>query len=308
MASTTQQTGLNTPAHAEGHRKLKAWTTRFHAALSDAEGYAKLHHGLFREFEGLSDEVRGSTKRSIIPYVEAIMNHTASQGYQESVHYEPLFKGLSAYCTNLPPPLWIAPPDQFSKSPSPTLPPPPPAPRKTMPTIAANRTIPPRPVPKKPSQIPAPVPHNTASPSPHTNEATTKGKGRADKPIKRDGPSTVAADAIHVKHLPKGKKRAKQSKEFVELTTDAEKDSSDEEKKPPGQVNQKEPVKCVTCERDGHPCMTNPSTVGNVSPACYECFQRKRKCSLCLKPAGESRKKKTAVTVAAGAPGELTSK
>jgi hypothetical protein len=318
MAPTTQQTASNTTGHAEGHRRLRDWTTRFHAALSDTEAYGKVHHGLFREFEQLCDEVRGSDRRSIIPYVDAIFNHTASQGYQQAVHYDPLFNGLVAYCKNLPPPIWVAPADQFDKSPTPTLPP---IPKET--SRSPSRTIAPRPLPKKLSHNPAHIPKaaGPAQPTKTGKQATdmpqagpgpgtiAKGKGRADKAVKRGATSMPATATVHVKHLPKGKKRSKLSKDWIDITTDdEEKESSEEEKKSVPSANQKEPVKCVTCERDGHPCMTNPSTVGNVSPACYECFQRKRKCSLCTKPAGESRKKKTTVAVAAGSAGELTSK
>ena len=101
--------------------QLKDWTTRLYSALGNSESYAKLHMGFFREFKQLSDKVCGSIKHLIVPYVKAVFNHMALQGYQPHIYYEELFQGMSMYCQNLPPPTWVPPPDQFNRSPTPTL-------------------------------------------------------------------------------------------------------------------------------------------------------------------------------------------
>ena len=269
-------------AYSESHRKLKDWTTRFYSALSNSEGYAKVHQTFFREFEKLSDEVRGSGKRSIVPYIAPVFNHTASQGYQPDIHYDPLFQGMSAFCQNLPPPSWVAPPDQFDKSPTPTLqslPPLPPAPTKPNPGA-------------KPSQLaPAPSPRPIVPPA--------KSKAKVDKPPKAIAPTRTEPTAKD--KAPAKTTKQKKSKEFVDDTTDGEYNGSEEESKPVT----RELVKCVACEKDGSPCLVNPSTAGKSSPACYECFVSKRKCSLCKKPVG---RKKKPVAVIPGAAGELSSK
>lgn len=306
-SNTTQRTHHETSqttkdaAYAEGHLKLKDWTTRFYKELNDSEGYAKVHKTFFREFEKLSDQVRGSGKRSIVPYIAPVFNHTASQGYQPDIHYDPLFQGMSAFCQNLPPPAWVAPPDQFDKSPTPTLQPLPPLPPSApkMPNAIA----------KPPTRRTQPVP----APSPPPVAPSNKSKGKADKttskekPAKEPAPSRTKPPAKD-KVAPKSTK-PKKSNEYVEdETTDGERRdvaASDgegrvEESKP----KDKEAVKCVSCEKDGNPCLVNPSTIDNASPACYECFTAKRKCSLCKRGG----RKKKPVAVPPGGVGELSCK
>ena len=112
----------------------------------------------------------------------------------------------------------------------------------------------------------------------------TAGKVRAELP--KDLPSP--AGKICRKAMAKGKRPVKPL-EPIEQTTDAEnKESSDEEKKAPAPVVNKELVKCLSCEKDGSECIVNPSTVGKLLLACYECFAAKKKCSLYRKPGGES--------------------
>ena len=122
MAPKAQYT---TPAahHAEGHCRLNQWMMCLYAALNNENTYEKAHLSLFREFEVLSDLVCRSEKPSIIPYIEAIFNHTMSQGYQQDVHYQPLLQAMAAYCNKAPPPIWVAPPDKYSWSLTPGLPP-----------------------------------------------------------------------------------------------------------------------------------------------------------------------------------------
>ena len=100
----------------------------------------------------------------------------------------------------------------------------------------------------------------------------TAGKVRAELP--KDLPSP--AGNICRKAMAKGKRPVKPL-EPVEQTTDAgNKESSDEEKKAPAPVVNKELVKFLSCEKDGSECIVNPSTVGKLLLACYECFQQRR--------------------------------
>ena len=122
MAPKAQHTA---PAacHAEGHRRLNQWTMCLYVALNDKDMYEKAHQSLFREFEALYNLVCRSEKPSIIPYIKAIFNHTALQGYQQEIHYQPLFQAMAAYCNKAPPPIWVAPPDKYSWLLTPGLPP-----------------------------------------------------------------------------------------------------------------------------------------------------------------------------------------
>ena len=133
--------------------------------------------------------------------------------------------------------------------------------------------------------------------------AATAGKARAELP--KDLPSL--AGKICRKAAAKGKRPVKPSEPFEQTTNVENKESSDEEKKAPAPVVNKELVKCLSCKKDGNECMVNPSTVGKPSPACYECFAAKKKCPLYRKPGGESRKRKPA-TVPPGGARELAGK
>lgn len=50
-------------------------------------------------------------------------NHTASQGYQPDVHYQPLSEAVSNWCLKQPVKDWKVPPDQYSCSTTPVIPP-----------------------------------------------------------------------------------------------------------------------------------------------------------------------------------------
>lgn len=273
-------------AYAEGHRKLKDWTTRLYGALNDSEGYGRVHMNFFREFEKLSDQLHGSNKRSILPYVASVFNHTASQGYQPDIHYDALFQGMSAYCQNQPPPTWTPPPDQFDKSPTPTLP------------LSAPQQSTQLPTPAQPAPVPPPTPIAPAAKSKKADKATSKEK-----------PAPGRSKPVAKGKAPAKPMKQKQSREFVDDSTDGEYrdgDTSDGGNAGETKPLDRELVKCSSCEKDGHPCLINPSTVNKSSPACYECFSSKRKCSLCKKTEG-GRKRKP-VAVAPGAAGELTRK
>lgn len=287
------QATVSEAIYADGHRKLKDWTARFYRAIGDSEGYAKVHMRFFRDFEMLSDEVRGSAKRSIVPYVAPVFNHTASQGYRPEIHYDPLFQGMSAYCQQLPPPTWIPPPDQEDKSPTPSLPPLPPSPSGMKKAKAG--------APSQPTPYSPPLP------------PLAKGRSRVPKLGSREKPAREAAPPVPSNPAPKDKAplrvmkatKVKKSTEFVEDESDGDfKDgnTSDEGKGPSKPVD-RELVKCTSCEKDGSPCLINPSTVGKSSRACHECFTHKRKCSL-YKRSGEGARKRKPAAAAVEEPGK----
>ena len=300
IISNPIQSMIPTKTQQTQREQLKEWTARLYTALNDREGYGRAHMTFFREFEKLSDEARGSKKRSILPYVEPVFNHTASQGYHPQLHYDALFQAMSAYCQHLPPPAWVPPLDQFDRSPTPTLPPS--VPKKSSPTpIApvakskkADKTR--KDVPTTSREKPAPSSKEKPAPSTSTQKPT---------PTQKDAPTQT-------KPMAKGRAPAKPiklkpSNAYVDDSSDREIELSDGgnlagETKP----LQKELVKCNGCEKDGNPCLINPSTVNKESPACYECFMGKRKCSLCKKAEGGRRRKPAAV--APGAAGELARK
>jgi hypothetical protein len=312
-------------AWAEAHKKLKDWTTRFHAAIGNRDAYAKAHVGFLREFERLYEEVRGSNKRSIVPYVEPIFNHSASQGYQPGVHYIPLLTGLTAFCQMKPPPSWTAPPDQFDKSPTPTLPP---IASTSVPNPSPPTIIPPAPAPdanakkrttpsnaKRPGArgkpIPTPAPALAGKPAP-----TPAGK-LAPTPAPAPAPAPAVKPPAKQKAPKAASKEKFKSKEFVQESSEEyhESDAGDAVRvnKPKSRneaIDPKadpQPTKCTTCEKGGMLCLINPATVGDQSPACWECSYGKRKCSLCTKRTGGARKRKP-VQVVPGEVGELACK
>ena len=187
----------------------------------------------------------------------------ASQGYQSNVHYEALFQGMSVYCQYLPPPSWVPPPDQFDKFPTPTLPP-------FSPTKLA--TGPQQPVPRPSS-------------------AAAKGKGRAEQASSPKEKAHKDLAPAQSKLMMKGKAPAKHTtlkpaNKFSNNTSDDDymgSDTSDRGNKViqvKSRPVDKELVKCANCKKDRSQCLINPSMVGKASPACYECFMAKWKCSL----------------------------
>ena len=249
-------------AHAAIQQQLKDWMTRLYSALGNSESYTKLHMGFFREFKQLSDKVHGSTKHSIVPYVKAVFNHMASQGYQPHIHYDTLFQGMSVYCQNLPPPTWVPPPNQFNRSPTPTLqalPPPPTAVKKSK--ASSKPTHPPQLEPR-PSLMPIGPPKGKAK----ANKATPTEKPHKEPPPARNKPAAKAKASTKVT-------KVKPSAAHLEDTTDGEYNDGTSNVGNPEQ--QREAVKHTNCMKEGHPCLVNPATINNVFPACLKCFTGK---------------------------------
>lgn len=223
------------------------------------ESYAKSSQQFFREFEQLRDALQGSTARTILPYVAPVYNHIASQGYQQNIHFDPLLKGLFAFCAKEAIPTWKAPPDQYDRSVSPTIPP-----AKSVPV----KTPQPKPVPAKKSAAPI-------QPKPV----------KSTKPIK-SGPSKETTSAPDTKSAPtkvanppaagKGKGKMKKLEEADEAS------GSEFEPEETGEkdVLDLHPVPCEGCAGGKKPCIVNPTTVGKENPACLQCFSWKLKCSL----------------------------
>jgi hypothetical protein len=99
------------------------WAKTLWSAVSTERSYRDGHEELFKGFDKLRDEAKasGTTKVSMLDHVAPIYNHIASQDYQAKVHYLPLREAVANFCENRPVANWKAPPDQFSRSPSPSL-------------------------------------------------------------------------------------------------------------------------------------------------------------------------------------------
>jgi len=188
----------------------------------------------------------------IIPYVAPVYNHIASQGYQEDVHFEPLWQGLFAFCNKQDIPAWKAPPDQYDWSVSPTIPPA--SKPKSLPVKAPEAKSGPA---KKPVPQPKPV------------KAT-----KVTKPVKEAKAPAPTKDTNPLAPV-KGKGKMK---EVVDDTSGSEFEPEETEDKQPKEPH---PVPCKYCQVKGYPCLINPSTIGKKNPACLKCFSWKLGCSFC---------------------------
>ncbi|KAF8811431.1 hypothetical protein BYT27DRAFT_7208554 [Phlegmacium glaucopus] len=104
------------------YAEVVGWAKKLWGAIKDGS-YALVHQDLFDEFDRLCDATEGiqSTRITMLDHVAPIYNHVASQGYQPNVHYQPLKDAVFNFCNNKPVTEWVGPPDQWSRSPSPTL-------------------------------------------------------------------------------------------------------------------------------------------------------------------------------------------
>ena len=197
---------------------------------------------------------------------------------------------MLAYCQNLPPLSWVTPPDQFDKYPTPTLP------------------------PHSPIKLPAVLEQS----APRPPLAAAKGKGRADQASSSKAKVQKDLAPAHSKTTAKGKAAVrhanlKPSNKFSNNMSD-DNDKGGDSTDGGNKVIQvklkpvdKELVKCANCKKDGNPCLINPCTVGKVSPACYECFMAKWKCTLYKRSLAEGQRRRP-VGVATGMVGELSCK
>jgi len=141
--SNKAQTSIKTAAasQAEHDASVLAWAKNLYNGIKAESNYAGGHQSFFEEFDRLRDasKGRGDTKVTLIDHVSPIYNHVASQGYQPNIHFGPLQAAVFNWCKGGAVVHWQAPPDQFSRTPSPTLASPAPAPPK--PPKVARMTV-----------------------------------------------------------------------------------------------------------------------------------------------------------------------
>ncbi|KAF8816822.1 hypothetical protein BYT27DRAFT_7206963 [Phlegmacium glaucopus] len=123
-SKSTQPSKANMGAaeQQEYNTDVVSWAKKLWGAIKDGS-YAPDHQDFFDEFNRLCDTSEGSQsmKTTMLDHVALIYDHVASQGYQPDIHYQPLKDAVSNFCTNKPVTKWIGPPNQWSRSPSPTL-------------------------------------------------------------------------------------------------------------------------------------------------------------------------------------------
>jgi hypothetical protein len=105
--------------------KTKNFGRRLWSIIGNESKYKEVHEMFFKEFNDLRDEVQASSynKVTMVNHVLPIYDHIASQGYSAHIHYKPLIDAVTNFCEGKPVAAWKAPPDQFSRSSSPLLPP-----------------------------------------------------------------------------------------------------------------------------------------------------------------------------------------
>ncbi|KAF8799291.1 hypothetical protein BYT27DRAFT_7217923 [Phlegmacium glaucopus] len=218
------------------HAEVVGWAKKLWGAIKD-RSYA------------LASRAPGSRCWTMLPQF-TITSHR--RGYQPNVHYQPLKDAVFNFCSNKPVAEWIGPPDQWSRSPSPTLDSLKgmPTPMKKVSKAALTKTIPP-PLRLKPQDCVA---------------------------CMVAGPSK------------KGKLKAPISEELVGLSDDKHFGEEQEEPKALQQARGSRPLpstvgmdenipKCTMCTQRGHICHHNPKAT-NLLTACFECNHWKLKCLL----------------------------
>jgi hypothetical protein len=223
----------------------EVWT-----AVQKESAYPPQHNHLFEKFNELRDAIKSTDDprlqdhRCLVNHVAPIYNHTASQGYQPLIHYRPLADAVSAWCLKKPVKHWDAPPDQWSPSASPAIPPrpitPPQPPKPTTPPRPKPRIVS-RPAPASSSTVPNPAPTKTPTPKPAPTKPE-KGKAKAKTHI---------------------------SPEFVDS-------DSDVAKARPTPTEKWNPL-CDRCKVLKQPCHIYPGRTKDNS-ACFECNFRKVHC------------------------------
>ena len=309
MASNTTQRTSIVPENAE----IITWSKKVYAAIQNAERYAQQHDILFKEFDRLRDATQKSSNTTLIHHLAPVYNHCASQGYQPLIHYQPLRAAVLNWCKSAPVVDWQRPPDQQSRSPTPTIPPSPkpPIPLPTM--IPTNRQPAARPPPPTPrmttaKQRPEAGPSRPLPPV----ESGSKPSGPTKTPGK-SGPKTDAKGKS--KQTGKGN-RSKNitSPEFVIEENDGDDDNDnddDEDDEEETAVKNKLPNmagfdrhlnKCRKCTERNHGCHVNPKATSPTA-ACYECNFWKLKCSRC--PGRAEKPESVASPPIGGAPLEI---
>jgi len=266
---------------------VSAWAKLVWKAVQKRDEYATQHDALFKEFDRLRDEIKASRDpllndhRCLFHHVESIYNHTASQGYQPNIHYEPLCQAVLNWCHMTAVQVWIAPPDQHSRSASPIIPPEP-TPRTTR--VADRPVATPAPRSQRVTDPPAPMPAPQAdrpvpTPAPRKRPAAmTVSQPGGSKQVPTKGEKGKA------KQTGKGSrsKPAPTSPEYIEEEDADAKPDADVKPDPPASralpstdhLDAHDP-KCVRCQKADHGCHVHPSAT-----ACFECNHWKVRCSL----------------------------
>ena len=107
MASNTTQ---HVASSKDGNlvKTVTNWSKEVWSAVQGTEDYETRHDTLFQEFDHLQDQARSSRDPllqdhwCLLLHVAPIYNHTASQGYQPTIHLEPLRKAVTNWCLSKP--------------------------------------------------------------------------------------------------------------------------------------------------------------------------------------------------------------
>jgi hypothetical protein len=257
---------------------VKNWAKRLYEAIKDGKTYEARHDQFFKEFDELRDaaKVSGSTKVSMLNHVAPIYNHLASQGYQPGIHFAPLQQAVYNYCQSKPVADWTGPPDQWSRSPSPTVtlqtpnvinPPPP---TKSTETLNATDAAP---LQKSKATNPRPVSEATNPPP-----ASKKPQAPKSSDVPKIPRMTVTKTVF-------GTNTEKASEQSVQSDNE---DSEEEANVKPGRQRKSLPSthglslhmnKCYRCDKYGHRCHVNPKTMSIPLSSCFECNFWKTSCS-----------------------------
>lgn len=261
--NTTQQHAPAAPEDVLLVEAVSRWAEEVWKAVQKGEEYTRLHDALFKKFDDLRDGIKSSRNpilhdhRCLIHHVASIYNHTASQGYQPSIHFEPLCTAVQNWCYQRQVSHWNAPPDQHSRSASPVLPPDPPT-NHAADLERKGATNPgPKRAPRPASMTVTPALAGTYPPF----------KPAATKPDKGKGKQTAKPS------------RAKPiSPEFVEDEEEA-KSVPPSTSLPPTDGLEEHAPGCERCERNQRRCHINPNGT-SAAAACFECNHYKVRCSL----------------------------
>ena len=102
--NTTQQHTAGAPGDALLVEAVLSWAKEVWVVIQKANKYMHLHNALFKRFNYLRDTIKSSHNpilhdhQCLINHVTSIYNNTASQGYQPTIHYEPLCKAVQNWC------------------------------------------------------------------------------------------------------------------------------------------------------------------------------------------------------------------
>jgi len=226
--------------------KEKDWAKRLWIAVSKEGKYNAVHGDFFKEFNKIRDEAQalGIAKVTMVDHVAPIYDHTASQGYNAHIHYKPLREAVSNFCESRPVADWRAPPDQFSRSSSPVLPP---SPRMQNPQGKRSKEE---------------KPHMVAS-------------GLSKKKTK----ATNLDDVVRSDPEDESEKESTKPRDPGESGRPRKPPAEEPRSLPTTDGMERNTTKCTLCENRGHVCHVNPKAT-KAAAACFECNHWRLKCSL----------------------------